>query len=73
MLQLSSGVDLVDGGKERGSFQYKYFKMHKYHTPNDIFDPEWDFSGMIEDVVIMSDIIATIALTDRRPAFLKCV
>ncbi|WP_243050455.1 M28 family metallopeptidase [Dyella sp. RRB7] len=45
----SSGLDLLDGGKAAGQKGADDYTAHRYHTPNDVFDPNWDFSGILED------------------------
>ena len=45
----SSGLDLLDGGKAAGEKAAKDYTAHRYHTPNDVFNPDWDYSGILED------------------------
>ena len=45
----SSGLDLLDGGREAGLKGATDYTAHRYHTPGDVFDPNWDFSGILED------------------------
>ena len=44
-----SGLDLLDGGRAAGQKGASEYTAHHYHTPNDVFDPNWDFSGILED------------------------
>ncbi len=45
----SSGLDLLKGGKAVGQAAASDYTAHHYHTPNDVFDPNWDYSGILED------------------------
>jgi Zn-dependent M28 family amino/carboxypeptidase len=45
----SSGLDLLNGGKAAGQAAAADYTAHHYHTPNDVFDPNWDYSGILED------------------------
>ncbi|MEO7051596.1 MAG: M28 family peptidase [Rhodanobacter sp.] len=48
-LLASSGLDLLDGGKAAGRKAAEDYTAHRYHTPNDVFNPHWDYSGILED------------------------
>jgi hypothetical protein len=45
----SSGLDLLKGGRAAGEAAAADYTAHRYHTPNDVFDPHWDLSGIVED------------------------
>ncbi|MEO8810844.1 MAG: M28 family peptidase [Rhodanobacter sp.] len=45
----SSGLDLLDGGETAGRKAAEDYTAHRYHTPNDVFNPHWDYSGILED------------------------
>ncbi len=45
----SSGLDLIDGGKAGGEKAAEDYTAHRYHTPNDVFNPAWDYAGILED------------------------
>ncbi|MEO6926539.1 MAG: M28 family peptidase, partial [Rhodanobacter sp.] len=45
----SSGLDLLHGGKAAGEAAAGDYTAHRYHTPNDVFNPHWDYSGILED------------------------
>ncbi len=44
------GQDKFDGGKAAGHALAEDYYAHHYHTPADKYDPDWDFSGVVEDV-----------------------
>ena len=45
----SSGLDLIDGGRAAGEKAAEDYTAHRYHTPNDVFNPAWDYRGILED------------------------
>ncbi|GAP64864.1 peptidase M28 [Mizugakiibacter sediminis] len=49
-LDASGGIDLVNGGEEAGRKAMADYVEHRYHSPADAFDPNWDYRGVIEDV-----------------------
>ena len=44
------GFDKLDGGTAAGKAAYDDFTANRYHKPADNYDPNWDLSGIIEDV-----------------------
>jgi Zn-dependent M28 family amino/carboxypeptidase len=50
VLYAQSGFDKVDGGNAAGHAAYADFTSNRYHKPADNYDPNWDLSGVIEDV-----------------------
>ena len=52
-LSAGGGVDMVDGGKERGKkLEDEYIAKH-YHQPSDEFDPaQWKLDGAMEDIAL---------------------
>src|SRR6185437_15325700 len=44
------GLDLIDGGRAAGLAASAEYTAHRYHTPNDVFDANWDLSGTLEDI-----------------------
>ena len=50
VLYARSGLHLVDGGEEAGRRAYADYTEHRYHKTGDVYDPQWDFRGVIDDV-----------------------
>ena len=50
VLYARGGFDKLDGGKEAGRKAYDEFTHTRYHKPADHYDPNADWSGVIEDV-----------------------
>jgi len=49
-LIVGPGLDLIDGGRAAGLAASADYTAHRYHTPSDVFDPNWDLSGTLEDI-----------------------
>jgi len=50
MIYVEGGEDLVDGGTAAGSAYQARYTAHAYHGPNDEYDPNWDWSGVEQDL-----------------------
>lgn len=46
---VSSGLDLLKGGRAAGEKAAADYTAHRYHTPRDVFDPNWNYSGILQD------------------------
>ncbi|MEY2152403.1 M28 family metallopeptidase [Rhodanobacter sp. 115] len=51
-----TGDDLVDGGTRKGRALLADYTAHRYHTPQDNYDPHWDFRGVIRDIQALHDV-----------------
>jgi Zn-dependent M28 family amino/carboxypeptidase len=49
-LIVGPGLDLIEGGRAAGLAASADYTLRRYHTPNDLFDPNWDLSGTLEDI-----------------------
>jgi Zn-dependent M28 family amino/carboxypeptidase len=52
MLDGGSGSDLVKGGKAAGEAASRDYVAHRYHKPQDEYNPNWDWSGAVADLNI---------------------
>ena len=52
MLDGGSGDDLVKGGKAAGEAAGEDYNQHRYHKPQDEYDPNWDWAGAVADLQI---------------------
>ncbi|MGB3167361.1 MAG: M28 family peptidase [Alteraurantiacibacter sp.] len=50
MFYVKSGLDLVDGGTARGEALEAEYRASAYHGPDDEYDPDWDWSGLMQDL-----------------------
>jgi Zn-dependent M28 family amino/carboxypeptidase len=49
-LIVGPGLDLIDGGRAAGLAASADYTAHRYHTPDDVFNPNWDLGGTLEDI-----------------------
>jgi len=49
-LIVGPGLDLIEGGRTAGLAASTDYTVRRYHTPYDVFDPNWDLSGTLEDI-----------------------
>ena len=49
-LYIDGGEDLVDGGRAAGAAVAADYTENRYHGPNDEFDENWDWSGVMGDL-----------------------
>ena len=66
-LIVSSGLDLIDGGRAAGLAAAADYTAHRYHTPNDAFDANWDLSGTLEDIQTLYLLGRNLADSDQWP------
>ena len=50
MFYVDGGQDLIDGGRAAGEAWDKLYRDKAYHQPDDEFDPEWRWDGVIADL-----------------------
>jgi Zn-dependent M28 family amino/carboxypeptidase len=55
-ISFGEGNDLVNGGVARGEALAKEYTDKHYHQPSDEWSPQWDFTGMAEDVQLMHNL-----------------
>jgi hypothetical protein len=61
------GFDLLEGGRPAGLAANADYTTHRYHTPNDVFDPNWDLSGTLEDIQTLYLLGRSLADDERWP------
>lgn len=61
------GFDLIDGGRAAGLAANTDYTTHRYHTPNDVFDPNWDLSGTMDDIQTIYVLGRSLADGDQWP------
>jgi Zn-dependent M28 family amino/carboxypeptidase len=50
MLAAAGGDDLLKGGKAAGAAAAKDYEDNRYHSPKDEYNPNWDWTGVQQDV-----------------------
>jgi Zn-dependent M28 family amino/carboxypeptidase len=53
VLYTSNGIDMVEGGVERGRALNEAYTANNYHKPSDEVTPEWNMSGGVEDLQLL--------------------
>ena len=53
VLYANSGYDKLDGGKAVGRAAIDDYTRNRYHKPGDEYDPNWDLSGVIENIQVL--------------------
>ena len=66
-LYAESGEDNIERGREWGRQQAEDYVTNRYHAPSDEYDPEWDFSGAAQDVLLYFNIASRLAGEDTFP------
>ncbi|HXA38878.1 MAG TPA: M28 family metallopeptidase [Phenylobacterium sp.] len=66
-LSFHSGQDLVKGGVAAGRAASEAYTRDKYHQPADEFDPNWDLTGMSQDLAILYDLGTQLANSREWP------
>lgn len=67
MLYVDGGEDLVRGGRKAGAAWARDYSENRYHTPDDEFDPSWDWSGVMHDLQLYYGIGRLLAQSDEWP------
>jgi Zn-dependent M28 family amino/carboxypeptidase len=66
-LMTETGDDLVHGGTKAGKAALADYTAHRYHTPLDNFNPDWDFSGVAEDAQALYEVGRELSLNEEWP------
>ncbi len=67
MLYADGGFDKIDGGMAAGEAMGKTYVAVNYHKVGDEYSPDWDLSGMVEDVQALYEVGTRIANGDNWP------
>ncbi|MCW2366802.1 Zn-dependent M28 family amino/carboxypeptidase [Sphingobium sp. B7D2B] len=67
MLYAESGEDLVDGGVTAGQAAAEDYTVHRYHKPQDEYDPRWTWAGAASDLQLHYRIGRELAQSDVWP------
>ncbi|MBD8527933.1 M28 family metallopeptidase [Pseudomarimonas arenosa] len=66
-LYAKSGVDHIEGGKERGEAWGAGYTAERYHKPADEFDPNWELAGVVQDLSALYQVGAQLAAGEQWP------
>lgn len=67
MLDGGSGEDLVNGGSAAGHAAAIDYIEHRYHKPQDEYNPNWDWSGAVQDLTLYYQLGRELADGDQWP------
>jgi Zn-dependent M28 family amino/carboxypeptidase len=71
MLYIDGGDDLVNGGKAAGEAAGKDYTVNRYHGPKDEYNPNWDWSGVIDDLSLYYSIGRSLAMSKDWPNWVE--
>ena len=57
----------MNGGVARGKALAEDYTAHRYHQPDDEYDPNWDWSGAVRDLQLFYAIGRELADSDAWP------
>lgn len=66
-LYAKGGNDLVDGGREAGDAALAEYNQVRYHKPEDTFNPNWNFDGVIADLQALYQVGTRVANEGQWP------
>ena len=67
MIYADPGIDLVDGGIEKGLELARNYTANDYHKPTDEVRDDWDWEGIEQDIDIFTNFIDDLANSDEYP------
>jgi Zn-dependent M28 family amino/carboxypeptidase len=70
-LAAGSGTDMVQGGKAAGEAANEDYVKNHYHQPTDVFDPAWDYTGVIQNIKAYYAFGEKLADSDTFPGWKK--
>ena len=67
MIYADPGIDLVNGGIEKGTELAKNYTANDYHKPTDEVRDDWDWDGIEQDMDIFTNFIDDLANSGDYP------
>ena len=67
MFYVDSGQDLVEGGRAVGEAWEAAYRENAYHGPDDEYDPNWSWTGTLQDLTLFYRLGRMLAETDDWP------
>ena len=67
MVYFEGGDDLVIGGKAAAQAAADDYEKNRYHAPDDEFDENWDWSGVMSDLKLYYRVGRMLAMTNAWP------
>src|SRR5690606_31153429 len=70
MFYVDGGQDLVEGGRAAGQAWDAAYRENAYHLPDDEYDPNWDWSGVMQDLQLFYRLGRMLGETEAWPNWL---
>ncbi|MEY3634388.1 MAG: hypothetical protein RLZZ61_798 [Pseudomonadota bacterium] len=67
MVYFEGGDDLIIGGKAAAQAAAEDYEKNRYHAPDDEFDENWDWSGVMSDLKLYYRVGRMLAMTNAWP------
>lgn len=67
MLYVDGGEDLVNGGRAAGEKAAGDYRANRYHGPQDEYDPNWNWAGVMQDLQLFYRIGRSMAQSSSWP------
>ncbi|MFO1254672.1 MAG: M28 family metallopeptidase [Sphingomonadaceae bacterium] len=71
MFAVGRGSDWVNGGRAAGDAAAEDYVVHRYHQPSDQYDPNWDWSGAVQEMQLFYILGRSLASTTDWPNWHK--
>ena len=66
-VSFSEGLDLVNGGTARGEAIAQDYNSKHYHQPSDEWQPNWDWSGIVQNAELLHEVGLQLANSREWP------
>ncbi|WP_133366217.1 M28 family metallopeptidase [Qipengyuania sediminis] len=70
MLYVDGGEDLVNGGRAAGEALAAEYRAKRYHGPQDEYDPNWNWGGVMQDLQLFYRIGRSLAQSTSWPRWM---
>jgi Zn-dependent M28 family amino/carboxypeptidase len=70
-LYAKGGEDLIQGGTPAGQAAQVAYRDNRYHKPSDEYTPDWDVTGVVQDLEALYAVGRTVAGSDRWPEWYR--
>lgn len=67
MLYVDGGEDLLNGGRAAGEKAAADYRANRYHGPQDEYDPNWNWAGVMQDLQLFYRIGRSLAQSTSWP------
>ena len=67
MIYVDGGEDLVTGGRSAGEKAAADYRANRYHGPQDEYDPNWNWAGVMQDLQLFYHIGRALAQSTSWP------